>query len=174
MIEDCFQPTKLKAKTKPDIIKPIIEERIGAYVTGSFIIGGANIVSDIDIVIPIDNAICDSVLEQLSKRYCGSMEYSLYNNGRKLIMPGLTTINILQLHPLDYAAFMFATKTMLCAPVIEDRNARHRCFEELCHAYKSFINPKCVTIDEMHKVIDRNLDAVYMANKIDWEDFYAR
>lgn len=165
---------KLRAYIEPKIIKPIIDKRIGAYVTGSFIVGGATIASDIDIAIPIDNPVDSRELEQMVRRYGGSIEYSSYNNGRKLIIPGLTTINILQLHPLEYAAFMFATETMLCAPIIEDRNARHRCFEELCHAYKSFINPKCVTIDEMHKVIDRNLDAIYMADKIDWEDFYAR
>lgn len=174
MIENVLQPTKVKAEVKPDIIKPIIDKRIGAYVTGSFIVGGANVESDIDIVIPIDNPVDSRELEQMVRRYCSSIEYSTYNNGRKLIMPGLTTISILQLHPLEYAAFMFATETMLRAPVVEDRNARHRCFEELCHAYKSFINPKCVTIEEMHKVIDRNIDAMYMAHKIDWEDFYAR
>ena len=165
---------KLRAYIKPEIIKPIIDKRIGAYVTGSFIVGGATISSDIDIVIPIDNPVDSRELEQMVRRYGGSIEYSSYNNGRKLIIPGLTIINILQLHPLEYAAFMFATETMLCAPIVEDRNARHRCFEELCHAYKSFINPKCVTIEEMYKVIGRNLDAVYMADKIDWEDFYAR
>lgn len=165
---------KLRAYIKSEIIKPIIDKRIGTYVTGSFIVGGATISSDIDIVIPIDNPVDSRELEQTVRHYGGSIGYSSYNNGRKLLIPGLTTINILQLHPLEYAAFMFATETMLCAPIVEDRNARHRCFEELCHAYKSFINPKCVTIDEMHKVIDRNLDAAYMADKIDWEDFYAR
>lgn len=165
---------KIRAHISQDVIQTIIGKRIGTYVTGSFIIGGATIASDIDIVIPIDYSIITRDLDLLARRYCGNVEYSLYNNGRKLILSGLTTINILQLHPMDYAAFMFATETMLCAPIVEDRNARHRCFEELCHAYKSFINPKCVTIDEMHKVIDRNLDAVYMADKIDWEDFYAR
>lgn len=165
---------KIRAHIRQDVIQSIIGKRIGTYVTGSFIIGGATIVSDIDIVIPIDSSIDTSELGQLARRYRGNVEDSLYNNGRKLIMPGLTTINILQLHPMDYAAFMFATETMLCAPIVEDRNARHRCFEELCHAYKSFINPKCVTVDEMHKVINRNLDVMYMADKIDWEDFYAR
>lgn len=165
---------RIRAHIRQDVIQPIVGKRTGAYVTGSFIIGGATIASDIDIVIPIDYSISCSYLNQLGRRYCGNVEYSLYDNGRKLIMPGLTIINILQLHPLDYAAFMFATETMLCAPIVEERNARHRCFEELCHAYKSFINPKCVTIEEMHKVINRNLDAPYMANKIDWEDFYAR
>lgn len=119
---------KIKAYVKPDIIKPIIEKRIGAYVTGSFIVGGATSYSDVDIVIPIDNSVGCRQLEQMVRRYGGSIEYSLYNNGRKLIMPGLTTINILQLQPMDYAAFMFATETMLCAPIVEDRNARHRCF----------------------------------------------
>lgn len=165
---------KLKAFVKPEIINSLIDKRIGAYVTGSFIIGGATIESDIDIVIPIDNGIAPITLDRMANLNGGQVRYSNYNNGRKLYIPGLTPINILQLHPLEYAAFMFATETMCCAPIVEDRNARHRCFEELCHAYKSFINPKCVTIDEMHKVIDRNLDAPYMANKIDWEAFYAR
>lgn len=163
--------SKIKAFVKPDIIKSIIGTRIGTYVTGSFIVGGATSASDIDIVIPIDNWI---ELDHIGNLYGGNVKYSEYNNGRKLEIPGLTTINILQLHPLEYAAFMFATETMCCAPIIEDRNARHRCFEELCHAYKSFINPKCVTFEAMYKVIDRNLDAPYMANKINWEDFYAR
>lgn len=166
--------SKLKAVVKPYIIKSIVDLRIGTYVTGSFIIGGATPESDIDIVLPIINGSSCVVLDRMANLHGGEVKYSDYNNGRKLCIPGLTTINILQLHPLEYAAFMFATKTMCCAPVVEDRNARHRCFEELCHAYKSFINPKCVTIDEMYKVIDRNLDAPYMASRIDWEEFYAR
>lgn len=166
--------SKVRGYVKPDIIKAVIDKRPGSYVTGSFIVGGATPTSDIDIVIPIDNGIGLVVLDRIANQYGGDVKYSDYNNGRKLCIPGLTTINILQLHPMDYAAFMFATKTMCGAPVVEGRNARHRCFEELCHAYKSFINPMCVTLDEMHKVIDRNLGAPYMADKIDWEDFYAR
>lgn len=165
---------KLKPDIEPDIIKAIVGTRIGSYVTGSFIVGGATPASDIDIVLPISNGISLIVLERIANMHGGEVKYSDYNNGRKLCIPGLTTINILQLHPLDYAAFMFATETMCCVPIVEDRNTRHRCFEELCHAYKSFINPKCVTLDEMHKVIDRNLDAEFMAHKIDWENFYAR
>lgn len=166
--------SSLKAFVKPDIIKSIVDTRIGTYVTGSFIIGGATPVSDIDIVLPIDNGITLAALDRIANQHGGEVKYSDYNNGRKLVIPGLTTINILQLHPMDYAAFLFATKTMLRVPIVEDRNARHRCFEELCHAYKSFINPKCVTIDEMHKVISCNIDSVFMANRIDWKCFYAR
>ena len=165
---------RIKAYIKPDIINEIIGCRVGTYVTGSFIIGGATAKSDIDIVIPTDKPLYDYVLARLAVCYGGSFVASDYSNDRKLGIPGLTTINILQLQPLDYAAFMFATDTMRCAPVVEDRNARHRCFEELCHAYKSFINPGCVTVAEMYKVFDRHDSVGFMAEHIDWGNFYAR
>lgn len=174
MSKDCLQSEPIEADTIPDVIEPIVDKRIGTYVTGSFIVGGATRKSDIDIVIPIDNAIPVVVLDQIANSFGGTVGHSEYNNGLKLKIPGATTINILQLHPLDYAAFMFATGAMARAPIVTDRTTRHRCFEELCHAYKSFINPRCVTIAEMHKVMERNLDVPYMAHKIDWRKFYAR
>ena len=112
----------IKAIVEPAIIKQIIDKRIGAYVTGSFIIGGATIESDIDIVLPIDNGIPSAQLERTANIHGGSLKLSEYNNGRKLLIPGLTTINILQLHPMDYAAFMFATETMLVSPIVEVHN----------------------------------------------------
>lgn len=165
----------LKAEIAPDVLKLLINNApLGAYVTGSFVIGGATSISDIDIVMPIDKCIDDRQLIRITAPTGRRLEYSCYNNGRKLYIPGCTTINILTLHPLDYAAFRFATDTMRRNPVIADRNTRHRCFEELCHAYKSFINPECVSIVEMYKVISRYEDDEYMVNRIDWENFYAR
>lgn len=164
----------LKATVQLDVIRQLISGRVGSYVTGSYIIGGTSVASDIDIVLPIDQGVNDSWLSQITKRFGGEVIDSDYNNGRKLRIPGTTTINILQLHPADYAAFMFATDTMLRNPIVTDRNARRRCFEELCHAYKSFINPGCVSVDEMYKVYDRHKVAPYMANNIDWENFCAR
>lgn len=164
----------LKANIAPGLLKTLIPSLpLGSYVTGSFIIGGATFGSDIDIVVPITEIISNASLNELAGS-CGTVEYSLYNNGRKVRIVGCTTINILQLHPLEYAAFLFATDTMRRSPIVTDRNARHRCFEELCHAYKSFINPTCVTIDAMTTVYTSHANASYMANLIDWEHFYAR
>lgn len=148
----------------------------GSYVTGSAIIGNFGIESDIDIVVPIDTcAANDTWLYEYAKSISGAViQPSTYNNGLKLIIPGYHTINILRLHPLDYCAFMFATDTLRRSPIITDRNARHRAFEELCHTFKSFIGPDCVTIDASHKCADDNWDAPFMLRNINWETFEAR
>ena len=147
----------------------------GSYVTGSAIIGNFDIESDIDIVIPIDVCVAnDNWLREYARSINASVELSSYNNGLKLIMPGYHTINILRLHPLDYCAFMFATDTLRRAPIITNRNARHRAFEELCHTFKSFIGPDCVTIAALHKCAYDNRDAPFMQRNINWETFEAR
>lgn len=162
---------------KPNVNLSVMQglRPFGSYITGSAIIGSFGFESDIDIVIPID--VCqagDGWLREYARAVGVDISSSSYNNGLKLIIPGYQTINILRLHPLDYCAFMFATDTLRRAPIITSRNARHRAFEELCHTFKSFIGPDCVTIAALHKCADDNRNAPFMMRNINWQTFNAR
>lgn len=146
-----------------------------SFVTGSTIIGGFTVGSDLDIVVPIDTiSATDQWLNEFVLVKQGTMERSSYNNGVKLHFSNNISVNVLRLHPLDYCAFMFATDTLMREPIINNRNVRHRAFEELCHAFKSFIGPHYVTLDKMHSYAHAHDDAPFMTKNIDWENFYAR
>lgn len=163
----------MKPSVNPDAMQGL--SSFGSYVTGSAIIGNFGIESDIDIVVPSD--VCqasDEWLREYARTVNAFVQPSSYNNDLKLIIPGYQTINILRLHPLDYCAFMFATDTLMRAPIITSRNARHRAFEELCHTFKSFIGPDCVSIAALYKCADDNRDAPFMLRNINWETFNAR
>ena len=108
----------------------------GSYITGSLAVGGERTASDVDIVVPIDRCV-EPVVADIVKIYHYSKAPSDYNKGLKLLRQGFSVpINILQLHPLDYCAWLFATNTMASQAPIQDKNLRHRSFEAFVLAFK--------------------------------------
>lgn len=120
----------------------------GSYITGSFAVGGERDTSDVDIVVPLDRPV-DPIIGDIAEILHFTKVPSDYNKGFKLLRQGLgVPINVLQLHPLDYCAWLFATNTMASQAPIQDKNLRHRSFEAFTLAFKmSNISGSEYTID---------------------------
>ena len=102
----------------------------GGFMTGSAIIGGFRNTSDIDIAFPVNSAeAVDNILQKNHKDLGFTMKYSDYNRGYKLEQLGSVTLNVVELHPYDYCAWLFATNFLKKQHVILDKCTRHRAFE---------------------------------------------
>lgn len=123
----------------------------GSYITGSFAVGGERDTSDIDIVVPLSYSLNITIDEIVNILHFTKVP-SDYNKGFKLLRQGLgVPINVLQLHPLDYCAWLFATNTMASQAPIQDKNIRHRSFEAFTLAFKmSNISGSEYTIDSAY------------------------
>lgn len=109
-----------------------------AYVTGSVALGCAKQESDLDIVVPIS---CRDLIATVLKQHIYSIEESIYNSGFKFSSDGFgRPINIIPLHPLDWHAWLWATRTLAEKDLTHyDRNYRHRLFEFAVLAYKTLL-----------------------------------
>jgi hypothetical protein len=133
----------------------------GSYITGSFAVGGERAASDVDIVIPLDVDV-GPLVDDIAKTLYYSKVPSDYNKGFKLLRQGRgVPINILQLHPLDYCAWLFATNTMASQAPIKDKNLRHRSFEAFVLAFKmSNISGLEYTIDGAYNYFEAHKPAL--------------
>lgn len=133
----------------------------GSYITGSFAVGGERPASDVDIVVPLGFNV-DPLVDDIVKILHYSKVPSDYNKGFKLLRQGLgIPINILQLHPLDYCAWLFATNTMASQAPIQDKNLRHRSFEAFVLAFKmSNISGREYTIDGAYNYFEAHKPAL--------------
>lgn len=133
----------------------------GSYITGSLAVGGERDNSDIDIVVPLDFHV-GTVVDDIVNILKYSKVPSEYNKGLKLLRQGLgAPINILQLHPLDYCAWLFATNTMASQAPIQDKNLRHRSFEAFVLAFKmSNISGREYTIDGAYNYFEAHKPAL--------------
>ena len=105
--------------------------------TGSVAFGEANETSDVDIVFPI--MAMEDVNAKL-KAVSISAETSDYNNGLHFFVPfdgNNATINLMFLHPLDYAVWSKATKVYPMLTLGFDRSKRHALFQSLCALIKT-------------------------------------
>lgn len=117
-----------------DNTRPLIQELnkiSGTFITGSVAIGGFKpLQSDIDVVVPIQYG---DTIRHLQAKFAlqgFALEPSNYNGGFKFIKPGhAIPVNTIILHPFDYCAWLFATKTLATLDFIREKNARHRAFE---------------------------------------------
>lgn len=128
------------------------------FITGSSIIGGFGMSSDIDIVFSLVNSGgVYRVLDDKRKELGFDMIESEYNKGHKLTKPGHVTLNVITLHPYDYCAWLFATNTLVAQHPIHDKFIRHRAFELAVTLFKlANIGTDYLTIDGAEKYYRSN------------------
>lgn len=151
--------------------EPIVDDLLalhGSFITGSYAIGGETTESDIDVVIPICHD-ADAVIARNVFKYGLGKEPSCYNNGIKIFRAGwCVPVNIVQLHPFEYCAWLFATNTMAGLPPITDKTTRHRAFETFVLGYKlANPNSETLTIDGASLYYDAHKPSTTMKTIVD-------
>lgn len=119
------------------------------FMTGSSIIGGFTLTSDIDVVFPIQvKNLAASRLQMKCRELAFRKEESDYNGGYKLMRDDSVILNVVALHPFDYCAWLFATNVLKEQHLPQDKCIRHRAFElavtlfKIANANSDFVTAK--------------------------------